>query len=98
MRSIVFAALFAAGSACATATYDNGSLAIVFQDAACDRVSLSTVLGQYADGPKKQASVMIGGKIIHACYVVDGDGDYLILDERGAGGFIPKADVNQKDA
>lgn len=93
MRHFLASLLLLAAPAMA-ATFDNGKIAIAFQDAACDKASLTAYLEPV--GQPKKASVLIGGKVISACYIVDEDGDYLIVDENGAGGFIPKDQVKGK--
>jgi hypothetical protein len=92
MRSLFAVAACACLVACASVKAEpmfvSGDVHITFHSRACEHVALANFLKQFGDEPKA-ATVNFRGQMLEACYVVDEDGDYALVDKRGAGGFIP---------
>jgi hypothetical protein len=78
--------------ALADALFKNGQIEIHFYSTSCEMTAIGNFLKQF--GEAKSALVVFGGQRIRACYAVDEDGDFVIVDERGAGGIVPGKAVN----
>jgi hypothetical protein len=71
--------------------YRNGTLTIRISDSPCTSEVLGTAIkGMDAVGPVKAAQVMIRQQRLAACWALDADGDVLLVDQQGDGGFMPR--------
>jgi hypothetical protein len=92
MRYLIAAMAAAASfavSAAPVAVFDGDTVKVYAYAEACDVPSLSVVLGQFTDTPRK-AAVIYQGREIKACYAVQGD-TVLVMDQDGDGGTLPAA-------
>jgi hypothetical protein len=93
MRILIAAALVAASSAYADEIYVDGDMTITFHSTACPIPVVSAFLQNEFNSPGQRASIRARGQNISACWVKDEDGDYLIIDATGRGGFVPGKEV-----
>jgi hypothetical protein len=93
--AIVFFAFLALFSILANAAdrayFDNGEVAITLKGEPCDSPVLVRAFAQAVPVPALAAVARYQGKDHVACWAMDADGDVLVIDESGGGGFIPGA-------
>lgn len=98
MRALVIAALMVAGPSHAAGAFERDGVRIDFADSPCTLPVISEALAKAIGGTPRHARVDIRGRVLVACYVVDEDGDYLLVDELGAGGYVEGKTVKETGA
>lgn len=93
MRSIALCAALLCLPVHAAGVFDNGDLRVTFHDSTC---RIPELLESAPEA--KHATVEMSGRNWKACYLVDADGDYLLVDEHGRRGFLPGAAVKAAGA
>jgi hypothetical protein len=94
MKRLAMVLALACTPAFAEPIFRDGDLTVHFHSAACEHPALTMFLKQHGENPKKATVTYQGGKL-EACWLVDEDGDYMIVDRTGNGGFIPAKRIEQ---
>jgi hypothetical protein len=87
-KRLLLALAFACAPAFSAPMFESGELTVTFTSQKCELAAIGNFLKQYGPEPKK-AAIVFKGHQIRGCYVVDTDGDYVVVDEMGSGGVVP---------
>lgn len=90
MRKPLFAAalMLAAQSSFASYVYSEGPLRIDFSGEACNLPVMVELLKPVAKTPAKKARILFNGQLLKGCWAFAADGNLLVVDEQGDGGYI----------
>jgi hypothetical protein len=88
MRSLVIAALLAAGPAMADYVLKTESGYIRLQDAPCTHAKVLDLLRPQFHSEFRHGYLVFKGKQLAACWIFK-DGEVTIIDEEGDGGSVP---------
>lgn len=90
--SAAVVALSACASVVAEPMFVNDNVQVTFHRAPCEFAHLKMFLKQFGDDAKK-ATVRFNGQVIEACYTVDDEGNYVIVDMQGSGAVLPAKSI-----
>jgi hypothetical protein len=93
MRSLVAVAACACLVACASVKAEpmfvGDNVHVTFHSDECKHPELAMFLIVNGGLEPRRATVNASGQMFQACYIVDDEGDYLVVDVHGRGGFLP---------
>ena len=89
MRSLLLAALLAAGPAMADELeFRNGKTFIRLQDKACESQRVLSILRSDVHDRFRSGYMQHEGRLIQLCWTLEGN-DVIVVDEDGDGGAVP---------
>ena len=91
--AVGFGLLLTALSAQADSVYQGSNVMVRFRDTPCANSDLKAILTLQTGGDAFVANAFWPDGLREACWARDKDGDYLIIDETGAMGYVPKGEV-----